>query len=330
MLNTKLIFVDGISGSGKSTTAHYLARQLVKNGFKVKWFYEQEKIHPFRFISGMDDKELEKEENKEKWFDEFRSKYCAQIEKFVESIKDDDYIYIIEAWFLSNTLSNFVQRDQDLKVIESFYDQYFSVILRLNPVTIYFYQNDLDAGQRETWRRRGEIWKKAAIKTKETFYFCRKRNLYGEEAYLTYLKAVRDIAKNIHSKSPFQKLQIESSAHDWDDYHMQIANFLEIELFEEKWFENSFDKYCGCYKGKKMMLKIHTDHNYLYIDEYYPDQKMIPLSEDEFEIEGYGAVIKFITDHNNGVKSLKVTKDLCQFIEGLEFTKLSIVNSNSD
>jgi len=26
MLNTKLIFVDGISGSGKSTTAHYLAR----------------------------------------------------------------------------------------------------------------------------------------------------------------------------------------------------------------------------------------------------------------------------------------------------------------
>jgi len=330
MLNTKLIFVDGISGSGKSTTAHYIARQLEKNGIKVKWLYEQEKNHPFRFISDIDEKELVKQENQEKWFLEFRDKYCAQIEKFVESINDDEYVYIVEAWFLSNTLSNFIQRDQDLKVIDSFYDKYCSVISKLNPVTIYFHQNNLDAAQRETWRRRGEFWKKTAIKTKENFYFCRRRNILGEEAYLTYLKAVRDIAKSIHSKLPFHKLQIESSAHNWEDYHMQIGDFLGIKLFSEMWFKNSFEKYFGYYQNKKMWFKIHADHNYLYIDEYYPNQKLIPLSEDEFEIEGYGAVIRFISNDDNIVESLRVTKDLCQFIEGLEFTKLSVVNLSTD
>jgi len=38
MLNTKLILVDGMTGSGKSTTAHFIARQLEKNGIKVKCY----------------------------------------------------------------------------------------------------------------------------------------------------------------------------------------------------------------------------------------------------------------------------------------------------
>lgn len=36
MIKTKLILVDGITGSGKSTTAYYIARQIEKNGIKVR------------------------------------------------------------------------------------------------------------------------------------------------------------------------------------------------------------------------------------------------------------------------------------------------------
>ncbi|NOR44359.1 MAG: hypothetical protein GQ534_02145 [Candidatus Delongbacteria bacterium] len=42
-MKTKLIIVEGIAGSGKSTTAHYIARQLEKNEIKAKWYYEEER-----------------------------------------------------------------------------------------------------------------------------------------------------------------------------------------------------------------------------------------------------------------------------------------------
>ena len=64
MIKTKLILVDGISGSGKSTTAHFIHRQIEKNGIKVKWFYEQEDNHPLLLV----DKKFTKGKNKVRRF----------------------------------------------------------------------------------------------------------------------------------------------------------------------------------------------------------------------------------------------------------------------
>lgn len=46
MLNSKLILIDGITGSGKSTTTQFLASQLKENDIKVKWYHETQTIHP--------------------------------------------------------------------------------------------------------------------------------------------------------------------------------------------------------------------------------------------------------------------------------------------
>lgn len=48
MIDTRLIFVDGMPTSGKSTTAHLITRQMQRAGFDVDWHYEEEpeEIHP--------------------------------------------------------------------------------------------------------------------------------------------------------------------------------------------------------------------------------------------------------------------------------------------
>src|SRR2546425_11635423 len=43
---TKLILVEGFPGSGKSTTAQWLARQWQLAGRTCRWFYEQQPHHP--------------------------------------------------------------------------------------------------------------------------------------------------------------------------------------------------------------------------------------------------------------------------------------------
>ena len=37
----KIIFVERVAGTGKSTLAQFIAIQLEKNGFKAKWYNER-------------------------------------------------------------------------------------------------------------------------------------------------------------------------------------------------------------------------------------------------------------------------------------------------
>src|SRR6185436_16644950 len=46
MRETRLILVEGLPGSGKSTTAHALTRHLSGLGMPVRWWYEEELGHP--------------------------------------------------------------------------------------------------------------------------------------------------------------------------------------------------------------------------------------------------------------------------------------------
>jgi len=46
MMKTNLIIVEGMPGSGKSTTAQYISMQLNKNSIPSNWYYEVESNHP--------------------------------------------------------------------------------------------------------------------------------------------------------------------------------------------------------------------------------------------------------------------------------------------
>jgi len=45
-VGSKLIIVEGLTGSGKSIMAHFIARQLQYNGIAASWVHEGEEPHP--------------------------------------------------------------------------------------------------------------------------------------------------------------------------------------------------------------------------------------------------------------------------------------------
>ena len=45
-IGSKLIIVEGLTGSGKSIMAHFIARQLQYNRIPASWVHEGEETHP--------------------------------------------------------------------------------------------------------------------------------------------------------------------------------------------------------------------------------------------------------------------------------------------
>jgi len=294
MLNTKIIFVDGISGSGKSTTAHFIARQIEKNGHKVRWFYEEEDDHPLaEMVQNKDESDTDfaqriLKDYPQKWID------------FVNKVKDDDCIYIVESFLFQNIIFTPLAINIDKQTIKEFVHKLCSIAACMNPVVIHFHQQDIEAAVRANWQRRGKRWKDMIVSIAVNNLFCTSRGLAGETGSIKVWQEESLIANEIFKELTFPKIQLENSKHDWSNYRKQILDFLELQKFDELLYDSSFEKYCGNYFG----VKIHVRDNRLCADLFWVNLKMMPVGEDEFIVEGFPIRLKFITDADNQINSL--------------------------
>jgi hypothetical protein len=312
MIKTKLILVDGITGSGKSTTAHFIARQMEKNGVRVKWYYEQEKNHPLR----LDQKEAEKQK------DESDADYSKRImEKepviwtdFVNKIKDDDTVYIVESFLFQDVLLLHLMNDVDTQTIKDYSRKLLDIVRSLDPVLIHLYQKDVDKSLRLNWDRREEEWTKWFISAFEACDYCKNSNIIGEAGVIQLWQDFTDFTVDLFSEYDFRKLQIENSAQDWVNYRKKILKFLDLKYFEEKLYDSSFRRYFGEYLGNGNLAKFHEKNDRLLIDLFWPDIKLIPVSKNVCETEGFPITYKFYS--YAGKKKIKLTKADCYYDTG--------------
>jgi ABC-type oligopeptide transport system ATPase subunit len=305
MIKTKLILVDGISGSGKSTTAHFIARQMEKNGIKVKWYFECEKTHPLYEIEKI------KEESDEDHSKRVLAEYPQKWVDFVKKIKDDEFVYIVESYLFQDVLMfPHFMNDLDRLVIKEYSHKILETARCLDPVLIHLYQKEVDKSLRLNWERRGYKWTKDFIIADENTQFCKNRGLKDKSGVIQLWQEFSDFTVDLFKEYNFRKIQIENSKHDWISYRKQILEFLELKNVEEILFESSFRNYCGNYLGKGAIIKIHEKDDRLCIDTFWPNLKLIPISENEFEIEGLPTTIKFHKCENTGKKQLTITKYL--------------------
>jgi len=309
MINTKLIFVDGVPGSGKSTTAQFIARQLEKNGIKVKMYNETDDGHPL-------DHDYDIVDPNEYWTEHLK-RFPEQWKEFSNMVENCDCVYVLESCIYQNILWFLFYYDFDRQIIKDFSHQLCRTVIKLNPVIIYFHQQDIESMMKKNCQRRGNAWKQWFTKFPEKSLYCQNRNLFGETGAIKYLDDFQNMAMELFQESNFKKIQIENTAQDWENYRKQIFDILELPMIEEKLFDESYVKYCGNYSG----VKIYINDNRLCMDGFWTNITLIPLKDDEFQMEGYPIVIKFIADESSIICSLKIIKSTTIYKEGLELLK---------
>lgn len=310
MINTKLILVDGITGSGKSTTAHYIARQLERNGIKVKWFYEEEKGHPLDPLKI----KKKKKESESEFCRRYMKKFIEAWKIFVKKVEKDDKVYIIESFFFQDNLLDPISNDFDKLETKTYSFEICDTMKSLNPTLIHFYQEDVGKAMRRNWNRRGEQWKNWLIKREAKTAYCKNRKLRGSKAPIGLWSELTNISKELFKELDFKKIQIENSKQEWDKYRKEILEFLKIEQKEEILHKKSYDQFCDEYLGNGYMLKFHEKDRRLCLDDFWPNLKLRPVSENEFEMEGFPISFKFYK--YKGRKKVKISKANCYYKVG--------------
>ena len=136
MLNTRLILIDGITGSGKSTTAQFLANQLKKNGVKVKWYHEEETNHPLGYEEDVEVFASQAETDK------FLETIPRLWRQFVKQARLSHEVHIIESHLLQDTVRILFQNNIEEARIVDFVEEIEDIIKPLNPALLYFHQQD--------------------------------------------------------------------------------------------------------------------------------------------------------------------------------------------
>lgn len=224
MLNTKLIFIEGISGSGKSTITGFISDLLTQYNIDHNAYFEWEENHP---ICVEDDVWLN--EDKKSSLYRYRE---LNYKKWLEHITDlvnSDKISIFDSSLMQTPLNAFILLlNENFKTIRDFYKILYKMFHVCSPYLIYLRQNDVYSTISRVYSSRPKEWGDFVIK-----YICKspygkEKCLRGFDGMVKYFSERQAIEDKLFWTYPFKKLQIDNSDFDFEKCKDKIREFLDL------------------------------------------------------------------------------------------------------
>jgi thymidylate kinase len=220
-MNSRLILVEGCPGSGKSSTAQFLCRQLQQAGYLCRWYYEEEMPHPVAATKGV---------GRAKDFREYGTATLKRWRDFVSRTKRANEIIIIESHFFQDIIAPLLRVDVKPERIGKLVLRMAEFCAPLNPSLFYFHQPDYSAAMRRILDERGSDVEKRYIQRSAGSIYARRRGLQGFDGLVQNWVDVRHIMEQMVGELDMPTLTIDNSARDWQTYYRQIGEFLSLPL----------------------------------------------------------------------------------------------------
>jgi thymidylate kinase len=307
MIDTNLIFVDGLPGSGKSTTAQLVFIHLVRNGYEAEWFYEHQMSHPIYKYHDLEKafgmSPLESKRTHERALRNWK--------RLATSLRATHKITILESTLFQTTVGGLQLMDLSREEIIGFVSQIPEIIKELNPVLIYFYQSDIAAALR-TIRDRREEFDTLLISQIGRTPYGKRRKVENFDGVIDFYQELREITDQLFSKFDFRKLAIESSHGHWEDYQERINQFLSVGRIDyTSTPTNDLGDFVGRYREVKSNdeFVIATDGKFLYVNG--PSKtRLIHKVNNTFWVQGMCIEFSFRKNKNGVIEKIRCSGDL--------------------
>lgn len=299
MRQTKLILVEGIPGTGKSTLAHALLRQLRAQGHAARWWYEEEVGHPvylFQDHAGLvrviEDLEVGR-------FRRLIDDALAQWRNFAARVAADEVVILDGTLFgyLTWSLFPYLAPEEEIR---DYVAAVAAILSDLNPSLIYLRQDDLAAAWRWLAERRGDTWLHNAIARNARTPYGEHHGLTGFSGLIAFWQSFQDLADAAFARLPCATLRLSAAVTDRDHYLPAALDFLGLaHLPEPRSAPEQFAQLAGRYRARDAAgaeLTIATSDAGLRIDglsQFWPQNRLVPLPDGTFAVDSFPHTVAF-------------------------------------
>ncbi|MCL6605330.1 MAG: hypothetical protein K6T94_20910 [Paenibacillus sp.] len=295
----KLVLVEGIPGSGKSTFARFLANQFERNDQACTLFLETTYEHPIIQSESFDD------------YNQFIESYLENWNTFLINQCGSDVV-VMESALFQNPIVHLLHKDVDRDIIQAFIVNVSKLFEEVDECKlIYFYQDNAATA----------IQKMIEIRGKEDFLL-RKHNEYkhekyfvdrieqGPEAHISFFLDYAALANKIVNEVFIEKVIIENSTRNYPLYEQQLMNEFDLRYIPDTDVEISvLEDYTGIYHNQNLnfILNIELKDNHLII---FGDKKLKPKSSNQFYLDDMSVIVNFIYERNKIIRVIITEKDI--------------------
>jgi hypothetical protein len=291
----KLIIVEGLTGSGKSIMAHFIARQLRYNGVDADWVHEGALPHPLAI-------------DVESTIEAFMADAQDRWQGFANRVTRSDTVLVVEACLFNLLIESLFTHNVAQPDILSYADTLQEIIRPLHPALVYLTQRDVPAALERNFRDRGAGFQEFVVGYATGTPYARARGLQGYDGMVVFWRDFVALTDELFDRYAIDKLKIENSAGEWERYNRQVMDFLSLPTLDEPAVsEEQARRLVGTYRDEVQgrAFPVVYEEGRLLINFFQTVwTHLIPDGEGAFSTAGWYFEIRFEHDSTREVRRL--------------------------
>lgn len=228
LLDSRLIVLDGLPGSGKTTTGQWLTACLHQRGLNVRWLPESDISHPLWWYEHWNGREYQPPDFNHIPLETFIQTSISKWKDFTLSAHGTGQLFVAESLFFQNAVAMFLMGGSWPKRLVEYAQEVQSITQSLAPILVYFRQDNVAAALRKICTLRGHSFEEELIRNMEHFPYLQQRELKGLDGVTTLWHDISTLTDSLFDAYPIRKLSIETSEGHWQTYHQHILEFLGL------------------------------------------------------------------------------------------------------
>lgn len=286
----KIILIDGISTTGKSTISDGIFNSFKMNGISVKWLHE-ESLNDINLTLNLP--KHESIEN-DRLIEEMNNLYKRWF-YFINNIKNDNVTYILDSNFFKNIHDYMLNSNLSIVEIKKYYNQLIDLFEIQKIYFIFLKRNNIKKSFEDAFKNRGFFWE---------YHF--KKHLYeklrmsinddSSEKIYEYEQKYQELIESIFDNFKVDKTKIITDEEKWDEYLEYIMNDLGLFYYDEIQDNYDYDKYLGNYSYENWNINIYYDNQKkkMFLSAFWPSIELKYLGNDTFKLKRFPLQMHFI------------------------------------